>query len=89
MTTKKRKSKYAPEVKESIIKLYQTGRSTTSLVKEYPINVSTVCKWVQQASKSQDSNIISVKERELIMENKRLKEELDILKRATVILAKD
>lgn len=27
MTNKKRKTKYAPEVKESIIKLYQTGRS--------------------------------------------------------------
>lgn len=61
------------------------GGAATTLAKEYLISVSIVCKCVQQASNGEDVNIISMKERDLIMENTGLKENLDGLKQATVI----
>ena len=68
-----------------MISLSQTGRSANSLSKEYNISVSTLTKWIRQA----DPTVLSIKERELLKENKRLKEEIDILKRAAVLLAKN
>lgn len=70
MTNKKRKTRYFTEFKESIVRLYQTGRSATSLAKKYQLGVSTVCKWSQQLKDTQGTNIISLKELELITENK-------------------
>jgi transposase-like protein len=71
-----------------MIRLKNNGRSATSLSKEYNVSVSTICKWIQQDDPN-NTNVLSIKERELIKENKRLKEENDILKRAAVLLAKN
>ncbi|NKC66650.1 transposase [Vagococcus fluvialis] len=84
MTTKR----YSEEFKQSMILLKHSGRSATSLSKEYNVGVSTIGKWIQQDDPS-NTNVLSIKERELIKENKRLKEENDILKRATVLLEKN
>lgn len=88
MPTKKRITSYSNEFKESIVALNQTGRSANSLSKEYNVSVSTISKWIKQAD-STNCMVLSLRERELIKENKRLKEENDILKRAAVLLAKD
>ena len=88
MTTKKRATRYSEEFKQSIVSLSQTGRSANSLAKEYGVSVSTVSKWINQADPTNDK-VLSKNERDLIKENKRLKEELDILKRAAVLLAKN
>lgn len=87
MTSKRRTIRYSEEFKQSIVSLSQTGRSANSLSKEYEVSVSTVSKWINQADPTNDQ-VLSKNERELIKENKRLKEELDILKRAAVLLAK-
>ncbi len=87
MTTRKRATRYSEEFKQSIVSLSQTGRSANSLAREYGVSVSTVSKWINQADPMKDK-VLSKNERELIKENKRLKEELDILKRAAVLLAK-
>ncbi|WP_147161033.1 transposase, partial [Weissella thailandensis] len=66
--------KYPNEFKESIVSLSQTGRSANSLAKEYNVSVSTVTKWIKQADPN-NTKVLSSKERALIKENKRLKEE--------------
>ena len=71
-----------------MVSLGQTDRSANSLAKEYNVSVSTVSKWINQAD-PMNTQVLSLRERELIKEVKRLKEEIDILKRAAVILAKN
>lgn len=88
MTNKKNVKSYAPEFKESIVALYQTGRSASSLAREYQVSVSTVTKWIHQANPTHEQTI-SLREQALLKENQRLKEENDILKRAAVLLAKN
>lgn len=88
MQTKNTATRYSKEFRESMISLSQTGRSANSLSKEYNVSVSTLSKWIRQSDPN-DRNVLSIKERELLKENKRLKEEIDILKRAAVLLAKN
>ncbi len=88
MTTKKLAMSYSNEFKESIVSLSRTGRSANSLAKEYKVSVSTIRKWIQQADPT-NRHVLSLRERELVKENKRLKEENTILKRSAVLLAKN
>lgn len=88
MPTKNKTTRYSSEFRESMVSLSQTGRSANSLAKEYNVSVSTVSKWINQAD-PMNTKVLSLRERELIKEVKRLKEEVDILKRAAVILAKN
>lgn len=82
------KNRYSAGFKSSLIALHQTGRSANSLAKEYHVSVSTVTNWINQADASR-INVLSPSEAALLKENIRLKEELDILKRAAVLLAKN
>lgn len=66
--------RYSNEFKESIISLHQTGRSANSLSKEYGVSVSSISLRIKQADPN-DTNVLSVKEKQLIKENKRLKAE--------------
>ncbi|OTN87616.1 hypothetical protein A5819_000062 [Enterococcus sp. 7E2_DIV0204] len=88
MQTKTSATRYSKKFRESMVSLSQTGRSANSLSKEYNVSVSTLSKWIRQADPN-DRNILSLNERALLKENKRLKEEIDILKRAAVLLAKN
>ena len=87
MPIKNKTTRYSTEFRESMVSLSQTGRSANSLAKEQNVSVSTVSKWINQADPT-NTQVLSLRERELIKEVKRLKEEVDILKRAAVILAK-
>ena len=88
MPTKSSNSRYSAEFKASIVSLHKTGRSASSLSKEYNVSVSPVTKWINQANPN-NTKVLSDNERALIKENHRLKEELAILKRAAVLLAKN
>lgn len=88
MQTKNLVTHYSQEFKESIVSLSQTARSANSLSQEYNVSVSTIIKWIRQDDPT-DRTVLSLRERELVKENKRLKEELDILKRAPVFLIKN
>ena len=88
MPIKSSNNRYSAEFKSSIVSLHKTGRAANSLSKEYNISVSTVTKWINQANPN-NTKVLSNNERALIKENRRLKEELDILKRAAVLLAKN
>jgi len=88
MPTKSSNHRYSAEFESSIVSLHKTGRSANSLSKEYNVSVSTVTKWINQANPN-NTKVLSDNERALIKESRRLKEELDILKRAAVLLAKN
>jgi len=88
MPTKYSNHRYSAEIKSSIVSLHKTGRSANSLSKEYNVSVYTVTKWINQANPN-NAKVLSDNERALIKENRRLKEKLDILKRAAVLLAKN
>jgi transposase-like protein len=88
MPIKNKTTRYSSEFRESMVSLSQTGRSANSLAKEYNVSVSTVSKWINQSDPT-NTKVLSLRERELSKEVKRLKEEVDILKRAAVILAKN
>lgn len=79
--------RYSNEFKKLIVSLHQTRRSANSLSKKYSVFISSVTPWIKQADPN-DTNILSVNEKQLIKENKRLKAENDILKRAAFLLAK-
>ncbi|MFF2971689.1 IS3 family transposase [Enterococcus faecalis] len=79
MQTKNSATRYSREFRESMVALSHTGRSANSLSKEYNVSVSTISKWIRQADPN-DRAVLSLRERELVKENKRLKEELEILK---------
>lgn len=86
MPIKNKTTRYSSEFSESMVSLSQTGRSANSLAKEYNVSLSTLSKWINQDDPT-NTQVLSFRERELIKEVKRLKEEGDILKRAAVILA--
>ena len=88
MLMKNKTTRYSSEFREPMVSLIQTGRSANSLAKEYNLSVSTVSKWINQAN-PMNTKVLSLREHELIKQVKRLKEEVDILKRAVVILAKN
>ena len=88
MPIKTSNNRYSAEFKASVVSLHKTGRSVSFLSKEYNVSISTVAKWINQANPN-NAKVLSDNERALIKENRRLKEELDILKRAAVLLAKN
>ena len=73
-----------------MVALYQSGRSATSLAKEYGVSVTTLTKWIKNVGTQTvgDKTYTNAEVKQLQKENARLKEELDILKRAAVLLAK-
>lgn len=84
--------RYTPEFKQTLIDLHQNGLSYHDLHAEYGPSQDTIRKWVQAATvvaiDTQGVAITKEQFKQLQKENRRLKEENDILKRAAVLLAK-
>lgn len=84
--------RYSAAFKNSIVKLYhEEHRSKLSLSNEYNVSAPTIARWIKMAEKVDLPNGKSVTTKEfqaLSKENARLKEELEILKAAAVLLAK-
>ena len=79
--------KYSQDFKDSIVELAKRGHSANSLSREYDLATTTVLRWLREA-KTIDfkGKKISVKDYlKLKKENERLKEEINILKRAAVL----
>ena len=76
--------RYNEYFKEMIVELYQTGSSVADLSREYGVTNFTIYKWIKQYSeiKIDENTTITKKEMlEIQKENKKLKEELAILKK--------
>jgi transposase len=82
--------KYNNEFKKTIVDLYHSGNSVKELSGEYGVSEVTIYKWVKELTPiglGEDS--MTPKELAAIQkENLRLKQEVEILKKAMAIFAK-
>lgn len=76
--------RYDESFKKKIVQLHLEGRSTTELGKEYKVSPTAIYSWIKLYV---DESAISFKELSAIQkENKRLKQEVEILKQAMTIM---
>ena len=88
---------FTPEFKAEIVELCQRGdRSAGQVATDFDLAGTAVREWVKQAGRDtgtrQDGGLTSAEARELAQlraENRRLREDVDILKRATAFFAKE
>ena len=83
---------FTEEFKLQMVKLYNSGKSASEIVKEYDLTRSSFANWVQKYNKTgsfKASDNRTEEEKELIRlkkENQQLRMENDILKQAALIL---
>ncbi len=71
MSTFKR---YDEEFKQSLVNLYQTGKTQSELCKDYGVSASALAKWIKQYSqvKLEDNSVLTAKQiQELQKRNRR------------------
>jgi len=86
---------FTPEFKAEIVELCQRGdRSVGQVAKDFDLTETAVRDWVKQAERDsgtrQDGGLTSTERKELAelrRENRRLREDVEILKRATAFFA--
>jgi transposase len=88
---------FTPEFKAEIVELCQRGdRSVGQVARDFDLTETAVREWVKQAERDagtrQDGGLTSEERRELgelRRENRRLREDVEVLKRATAFFAKE
>jgi transposase len=88
---------FTPEFKAEILELCQRGdRSVRQVARDFDLTETAVREWVKQAGRDagtrQDGGLTSAERKELAelrRENRRLREDVEILKRATAFFAKE
>lgn len=84
--------RYNSDFKEMIVDLYNSGsKNITEIEREYGVTRSTIYKWIKETTVIEiDENIsITTKDaKQMQKEIARLKEEIEILKKALTIFAK-
>lgn len=79
-----KRPRYSKKLKDSIIALYQEGRSSKSLEKKFGMASPTVFNWAHDAQKQMIGDTIYTNN-----DIEKIKKENAILKRAAVLLAKN
>ena len=91
----KTRPSYPREFREQIVALWRSGRSVGELSREFEPCEATIKTWVRQAERDagQRADLLSSAERDelqrLRLENRRLREERDILAKAAAWFAQD
>lgn len=81
--------RYNQEFKQTVIELYHSGTTVSQLSSEYGVSEVTIYKWIKQHSPIEGTQELTMAEVEAIQkENLRLKQELEILKKAMTIFAR-
>jgi transposase len=88
---------FTPEFKAEIVELCQLGdRSVGQVARDFDLTETAVREWVKQAERDtgirQDGGLATAERKELAelrRENRRLREDVEILKRATAFFAKE
>ena len=92
MMTKRKKRTFTNEFKEQIVRLHESGKPRSEIIKEYDLTPSAFDKWVRQHKSTgsfNEKDNRTPEQEELIRlrkENKRLAMENDILKQAALIM---
>ena len=79
---------YEEDFKQSLVNLYQTGKTQTELCKDYGVSSSALAKWIKQYSqvRLEDNTVLTAKQiQKLQKRNAQLEEENLILKKASAI----
>ena len=93
----RRRRSFTPEFKAEIVELCQRGdRSVGQVSRDFDLTETAVREWVRQAGRDagprQDGGLATAERQELAQlrrENRRLREDVEILKRATAFFAKE
>ena len=96
-TKPRRRRSFTPEFKAEIVDLCRQGdRSVGQVAKDFDLTETAVREWVKQAERDagtrQDGGLTTAERRELAelrRENRRLREDVEILKRATAFFAQE
>ena len=86
---------YPPELRERLVKLVRAGRSPGELAKEFEPSAQSIRTWVRQSDLDdgvRDDGLTTSERdevRRLRRENRRLREERDILKKAAAWFARE
>lgn len=91
MSKAKNGKRYNDDFKKMVVDLYNSGSSVKQLNSEYGVSDVTIYKWIKEFTpvEGSDGNEITPKEVDAIQkENLRLKQELEILKKAMAIFAR-
>lgn len=89
------KPPYPPELRQRILDLVRTGRTPSSLAREFEATEATIRNWMAQAERDAGvrSDGLTTEERkelnQLRRENRTLREERDILKKAAAWFAQE
>ena len=91
-----RKSRrYAPEYRRQMVELFRTGRSAESLAREFECSAQAIRNWARQADldEGRRADGLTTAERDelrrLRRENRQLREEREILKKAAAWFARE
>jgi transposase len=93
----RRRRSFTPEFKAEIVGLCQQGdRSAGQVAKDFDLTETAVREWVRQAERDagtrSDGGLTSTEQQELARlrrENRQLREDVEILKRATAFFAQE
>ncbi len=86
---------YPPEFRQELVQLVRSGRSPESLSKEYEPSAQAIRNWVTQADRDEGrraDGLTSIEREELRRlrrDNRRLREEREILKKAAAWFAQE
>jgi transposase len=86
---------YSPEFREQIVALIRAGRTPEDLAREYEPSEQTIRNWIAQADRDQgirEDGVTSAEKEELRRlrrENKILRQEKEILKKAAAWFARE
>jgi transposase len=90
-----KQNRYAPEFRRQMVELVRTGRSPAELSREFGPSAWTVALWVKQAARDAgkgDGGLTTAEREELVRlrrENRRLREEREILSKAAAWFANE
>ncbi|SKA92955.1 transposase [Clostridium sp. USBA 49] len=82
---------YTEEFKNTIVELYNAGKSLSALSSEYALSKSTIAGWIKKnkpIAVDKDTTITAADYQAIIKKNKQLEEENEILKKAMGIFAR-
>lgn len=82
--------RFNEEFRKTVVELYRNGTPVSDLVSEYGISETTVYKWIKAYSpvEGADEEVTPAELARIQKENMRLKQEIDILKKAMTIFAR-
>lgn len=82
---------YTEEYKNTIVELYNSGKSLAELSSEYALSKSTITGWIKKnklISVDKSTTITASDYQAILKKNKQLEEENEILKKAMGIFAR-